>query len=523
MFVQLSRNSGVPIRKQLYDAMTESILAGTLPPGEKLPSTRELSDSLGVARNTVVEIYEQLVSESYLAAYPGKGTFVEDRYGLMPQGSALQRPWGSASPAPAHPWRTTGEGVAAASEMVPVSLFADTQEAWPEGVVAFAGGVPDLGMFPRKAWLKVLRECLESADPALFGYGDVMGYSPLRMSLSAHLAKYKGIHCSPEQIVMVNGTADAILLCALMFRPEHRPLLVEASVIDFVPEVFRAMAYPLRPLPIDQEGILTDQLPEVTDGLLFCSPSHQFPLGGTLSIGRRLRLTDYARRNRHYLIEDDYSSEFRYAGAQVNSLAQLAPDRVIHLGTFSKTLAPFLRLGYMVVPEQLVPVVRQCQNMLSRRVNALDQMALAQLIDQGTYARHVLAAGKRYKRKMQCLVDALRKAFGSRAEIHGSHAGLHVAVTFPGLRFDAQTDKTLLQHGVFAERLSEYTLPEEPMERPPVGTGDAQPQCGASTTGGIQPHACHTLILGFGNLDEAAIREGVRRLKEALRGMWTSA
>ena len=464
MFVQLDRNGTVPIRKQLYDALTGSILSGALQSGEKLPSTREMSDKLGVARNTIVEIYEQLISESYLTTFPGRGTFVAPQQEHAPHGWTRSEPawWEQAARADMPLLSTTWAARASGA----------LRESGPADVIAFAGGMPDLETFPRKAWLRALRESLIFADTSLFGYGDVMGYFPLRLSLAEHLAKYKGIRCSPYQIVLVNGTADAILLCALMFRQEHRTLMVETPVIDFVPEIFRMLSYPLFPLAVDDEGIRTERLPDRSGDLIFCSPSHQFPLGGTLSIGRRLQLTDYVRRNRHFLIEDDYSSEFRYAGAQVNSLAQLAPDHVIHLGTFSKTLAPFLRLGYMVVPESLVPAVKQCQTLLSRRVGTLEQMALNVLIEQGSYTRHVLAVGKRYKRKMQCLVGALQEAFGDEVRILGSHAGLHVAVTFSGISFSPKTDAVLAHHGVCAERLAEYAVVPEAL---PGGHAGARP------------------------------------------------
>lgn len=490
MFIQLDRNGGIPIRKQLYDALTGKILSGALAHGDRLPSTRELAAALGIARNTVIEIYEQLVSEAYLTAASGKGTFVGERRGRLPvRTSTPAVALGEAQPHETAEWGCT------------------------EGCIAFASGVPDLSAFPRKAWLKALKESLETAGPALLGYGEVLGHMPLREALSGHLAKYKGIQCAPDQIVIVNGTADAMLLCALLFQKTKREMLVEAAVIDFVPDIFRSLDYRLVPLDIDQEGICTDCLPENTDGLLFCSPSHQFPLGGTLSIDRRLQLADYVRENRHYLIEDDYSSEFRYAGAQVNSLYQLAPDRVIHLGTFSKTLAPFLRLGYMVVPEALVPGVRRLQTVLSRRVNILDQMALHCLIAQGFYARHVLGMGKRYKRKLQCLVSALQDAFGEEIQIHGVHSGLHVAVTFPAPLFDARCYEVFGIHGVFAEQAAEYTLRAEPpsLLEVPVDTHELPNDAHQRSVG-----ACDTLVLGFGNLDEAAIREGIRRLKAAV-------
>lgn len=281
-----------------------------------------------------------------------------------------------------------------------------------------------------------------------------------------------------------------MLLCALLFRQSVSDLMVESAVVSFVPDIFRMFGYNLIPLKIDQYGLCTKDLPPVEDGLIFCSPSHQFPLGGTLPIERRIQLTDYAEKYRNYIIENDYDSEFIYSGAQVNSLYQLTPGQVIHVGTFSKTLAPFLRLGYLVVPEELAPGVKEVQSLLYRRVNTHAQMALHHIFEEGIYVKHVAAMRKRYKKKMHCMVNALRDMFGDSIKIFGTNSGLHVAVVFPEPLFDAQSIRIFLKHKVSVDLLTDYTI--------------------------HQQETCDTLILGFGNLEQNAIAEGARRLKEAI-------
>jgi GntR family transcriptional regulator/MocR family aminotransferase len=462
MFVVLDRNSGIPVRKQLYDAITLKILKKELSVGYKLPSTRELAEELGIARNTVVEIYEQLISEGYLETVHGSGTFVAGG----------------------------NEGVLESAVFSVHHSGGKTGRAGTGRRIDFRTGVPDLGAFPRKAWLRAVRESLDEAGDNLLGYGPVLGYMPLRGALSEYLMKNKGIHCSPEQVVIVNGTSDAMSIIALLFQGSVKELMAESAVVSFVPDIFRTFGYRIRPLETDRQGLCTDDLPEAADSLIFCSPSHQFPLGGTLSVERRLQLANYAKTHRHYIIEDDYDSEFRYAGAPVNSIFQLAPENTIHLGTFSKTLAPFLRLGYMVVPVKLAAGIRELQSNLCRRVGMHTQMALHRLFEQNIYARHVMTMRKRYKRKMRCITNALHNEFGDSIRIFGENCGLHVAVAFSEPLFDAGNTRIFLKHGVSAELLTDYMLEKQ--------------------------EACDTLILGFGSLSEEVITEGVKRLKTAV-------
>lgn len=446
----------------MYDAITMKILKGELVEGEKLPSTRELAEKLGIARNTVVEIYEQLISEGYLETDHGRGTFVAGgNEGALESGLlSVQYPGGKG--------RHAGTG----------------------NRIDFMTGVPDLEAFPRKAWMRAIKESLHEAEDDLLGYGPALGYLPLRGVLSQYLMKNKGIHCSPEQVIIVNGTSDALSLIALMFQKPSGELMVESAVVSFVPDIFRTFGYSIRPLETDWQGLCTDNLPEAADGLIFCSPSHQFPLGGTLSVERRLQLVHYARERRHYIIEDDYDSEFRYAGAPVNSIYQLAPENTIHLGTFSKTLAPFLRLGYMVVPKKMSDGFRELQSNMYRRVGMHAQIALHLLFERNIYSRHVMMMRKRYKRKMRCITSALYNEFGDSIRIFGTNSGLHVAVAFPEPLFNAGSTGIFLKYGVSAELLTDYMIEKQA--------------------------ACDTLILGFGNLREDVIPEGAKRLKTAV-------
>ncbi|MDP4093588.1 MAG: PLP-dependent aminotransferase family protein [Bacillota bacterium] len=462
MFIVLGRNCGISIKKQLYDAISAKILRGELSEGEKLPSSRELADSLGIARNTVIEIYEQLVAEAYLYTVNGKGTFVSEV-----------------------PASTVGK---ISSEKKITRNFTEKND-----IISFECGIPDLGSFPKKLWFEAVRSSLDRSKNADLGYINSSGYKPLRDSLVDYLSRYKGISCSYKQIIITNGTSDAVNLLALLFRKTCGQALVESAAASFVADIFKLYDYIIHPVPLDESGICTHQLPDMNNCLIFVTPSHQFPLGGTLPINRRQCLCAYAKAHGHYIIEDDYDSEFRYSGAPVNSIFQIAPESVIHIGTFSKTLAPFLRLGYIVLPERLVPLASRLQRKLYRRVNTMDQMAINYLIENGKYIKHVNSMCKLYNKKMQRIVGALNEKFGAGIKILGMNSGLHVTVQFKGITFNRDSMKVLQRYKVCAEPLSDYMLE----------TSDF----------------CDTMILGFGHLSESEITEGISRLKEGISSL----
>lgn len=459
MFVAIDRNSGIPVKKQLYDAITFKILQGELSDGDMLPSSRQLANQLDIARNTVIEIYEQLVAEGYTQTKNGKGTFVCRVAANQPDNMKIKRK----------------------EKRLP---------AVKSGKIIFAGGIPDLGAFPRRAWMQAMKQSFDFVQDNELGYTNVSGYQPLRESLAHYLFKYKGIDCSDRQIVIVNGTSDAAALLALMFQKNIGQVLIEAATVSFVPDIFRTYGYELRPVEVDESGICTGQLPEADNCLIFVSPSHQFPLGGTLPVGRRNQLAEYAKEHRHYIIEDDYDSEFRYTGAPVNSLYQLAPERVIHVGTFSKTLAPFLRLAYMVLPKQLMAQTRRLLKKLNHSVNTMEQATLDHLLKQGVYVKHVHLMCKLYKKKMQCIIRVLKEQFGGNIRINGVNCGLHIAVIFPNRIFNRENTAVFSQYGLGIELLTDYMLKKD--------------------------NACNTLILGFGDLTEKEITEGICRLKAAM-------
>lgn len=456
------------LTQQLYDQLVGRILERDLIAGTKLPSTRTLAAELKVARNIIVEVFDQLLAEGYLEVRPGAGTFVAALEFLPRSPPSLLR---SRAPAAA-----------------PVAANR------AESLISFACGVPDLGRFPRARWLSCTREVGFNAGDAVWGYDSASGSPALRAEIAAHLRHAKGIACTPAQIVITNGGANALLLLSWLFREIRQDgALVEDPVVSFVPEILARCGHAVTAVPVDGHGLVLDALPlKPKAGFVFVSPSHQFPLGGTLPVQRRLSLLEYARRHDLFVVEDDYDSEFRFTGAPISSLARLEPRRAIHVGTFSKSLSPSLRLGFIALPDELVGAMQRVLEPLHLTGSRFNQEVLARFMRAGSLARHVTRMKRVYARKARALEQALGQAFGSRVTVSGNTTGLHLVATFAGERFTPATREVLTARGVAFEMVDDYAF------------GPAR-----------HPGA---LALGYGNLSLEQIAEGVRRLAAGLRG-----
>jgi GntR family transcriptional regulator/MocR family aminotransferase len=457
----LDRNSALSLPQQITREIRDRLLKGRLERGEILPPSRLLARELGVARNVVVQAYEQLVAEGYLTSRVGSGTFVADlpvsRFG--------------ARAAPAASWARPA---------------ATTKRA----AISFNPGLPDLGRFPRLRWAKTLKEvCLEARADA-FGYGPVEGERALREALAAYLWRSKGIECRPEQLVIVSGAAQGVDLLAHLWR-DAGTALFEDPGYDHVCQIFEHNGLALSPIPADRHGLRTEALP--VHGRCTCIyvvPSHQFPLGGILPIKRRLLLLEYARRKGALILEDDYDSEFRYRGEPIQSLRHLAPDLVVYLGTFSKIFSPGLRLAFMIVPDRLRERVFRLKEDLNLRTPPLEQLALARFIEDRSLDRHVFKMKRIYQVKRRCLIEALNREFGDRVRIAGEDAGLHLLLELPGRRFRQSDFPRLKERGVKVDWVEDY----------------------ARRKGRHR----HQLVLGYGGLEPDQIEVGVRRLRAAI-------
>jgi GntR family transcriptional regulator/MocR family aminotransferase len=383
------------LRRGLTDALRDAVRTGRLAPGTRLPSSRSLATDLGIARNTVAEAYADLVAEGWLTARQGSGTRVADRTAVVPAPAAAAAPRHREPARPAH-------------NLIP--------------------GSPDLAAFPRTEWLKAARRALTAAPHDSLGYGDPRGRAELRSALAGYLARARGVRADPDTVLITSGFAHALgILATVLAARGARTAAVESYGLDVYWWLLRRAGLATRTLPYDELG--TDPRPLTTEGAVLLTPAHQFPMGTALHPDRRAAVVDWARRTGGLVLEDDYDGEFRYDRQPVGALQGLDPDRVVYLGTASKSLAPGLRLGWMVLPPALVKDALSAKGGTDT-VGVLDQLTLAEFLTSGAYDRHVRSSRLRYRRRR----DALAEAVADRAPevaVTGIAAGLHAVLRLP--------------------------------------------------------------------------------------------
>jgi GntR family transcriptional regulator/MocR family aminotransferase len=466
-----------PLHRQVYAQLRAAILTGRLVSGQRVRATRGLAEQLGLARNTVARAYDDLLSEGYLEGRVGAGTFVS---------AALAAPAARDADSiatwtpPLSPWASRAlEGGA------PTSVDPATS-----GPFDFRPGTPDWDTFPRQIWWRLLGRRLRAGE--LGRYPDPAGYPPLREAIARHLAASRAVICQPEQVVIVNGTQQAIdLLARLLVSPGDRVVVEEPGY----PEARRVMAAygaSIERVAVDDRGLRAEDLPLAGGGrLVYVTPSHQFPSGVTLSLDRRLRLLEWARQHGALVIEDDYDSEFRYAGRPVESLQGLdRAGQVIYLGTFSSVLFPPLRVGYVVLPKGLVSAFVAAKWLADRGTGSLEQQALADFLNEGHFSRHLRRMRRLGRARRDALLEALRRHLGSAAAPPVADTGTHLMLPLRGVD-EAATVREAARRG--------------------VGVYPVAPHYADASS------AHQALLLGYAALTERAIDEGIRRLGHALR------
>ncbi|MFJ9039166.1 PLP-dependent aminotransferase family protein [Streptomyces sp. NPDC102406] len=388
--------TGSGLRRGLTDALRDAVRGGRLAPGTRLPASRTLAADLGIARNTVADAYADLVAEGWLTARQGSGTRVAERPVEAP------RP------------------VTAPGRRTPGTLLHDLHP-----------GTPDLASFPRAAWLKAARRALTEAPNDALGYGDPRGRPELRTALAHYLARARGVHAHPDRIVVCAGFAQGLMLLGEVLRRRGlSDIAVESYGLDAHWDILARAGLRTRPLPLDERGTDTAALEPRPGGAVLLTPAHQFPLGVPLHPDRRAAAVDWARRTGGLILEDDYDGEFRYDRQPVGALQGLDPDRVAYLGTASKSLAPGLRLGWLVLPAALTDEVAAAKGDSDWSCGVLDQLTLAEFLRSGAYDRHLRGARLRYRRRRDHLVAALaEQAPAVRAT--GIAAGLHAVLRLP--------------------------------------------------------------------------------------------
>jgi GntR family transcriptional regulator/MocR family aminotransferase len=448
LLVELDRHAHEPLHRQLANGLRDAIRTGRLAPATRLPSTRVLAADLGVSRRLVVDAYSQLTAEGFLLSTHGSGTRV------------------ATVDAVSTPERDAGEA--------------------PRFDVDFAPGSPDLGSFPRHLWLRALRQGLAEIESHAFGYVEPQGLHTARVAVADYLRRTRGVIADPQHILLCSGATQAIALLASVLSDET--VAMEDPGFWLHRMVLRHNGIDPIPVPIDDDGLDVTALAETAATTVLATPAHQSPTGVVLSPARRTDLVQWARAD-HLVIEDDYDAEYRYDRAPVGALQGIAPDRVVYVGSTSKTLAPGLRIGWMVLPAHLVGAVTWSKGLADTGSSVMDQIAFAKLLTTGGYDRHLRQMRRRYLGRRNALLGALAR-YLPEATVLGAAAGVHLTVRFP----DDYRVATLVR------RAAEMRVRVEPLAPCYAEPGAAPPG----------------LMLGYANLSESQILTGVQTLARAM-------
>ncbi len=485
LIIRIDREDERSLQVQIYEAVRDQILQGTLAAGKRLPSTRSMSDQLGIARNTVTLAYERLAAEDYITSRAKAGIFVNDR---LPDATVLLRN-GHSSVQPSRKRLRLGKNP---------SFSGRAPRLWHEKrsrpQFDFFVGRPRPDSFPTSFWQRTIARHLAYAHGIQTEYGDPRGLAALREAIAAHLGETRGIEASPDQIMVTSGIQGALNLLARIFITDRSgaSVAVENPCYQGAAFVLGSYGASIRPIDVDEQGIVVSQLESFMGNLVYVTPSHQFPTGCTLSLDRRLHLLDWAYQTGSYVIEDDYDSDFRYDGPPLTALAGL--DRrghVIYLGTFSKSIGAGLRVGYAVMPRHLLDQARLVKTLTDHGAPWLEQAVIADFLKEGAFLRHLRRIRRSYMGARDQVIRSIEEHFPGGA-LMGRECGMHMMWTLPP------------------------DLPSaNDMQRIALNCGvGLYPFAGAATQEYGNPGRFRerSLVLGYTGLTEEAIREAFTRV-----------
>jgi len=475
----------VPIYRQLYEWFRGAILDGRLKPGQRVPSTRTLAAELAISRIPVLNAYEQLRTEGYLDTLVGGGTriasvIVDEAMMARRPGMVITR---NAEEPDAVPRRNPPRG-----EIYTNSL----RDSSTPRFGAFRVGLPALDHFPVAVWGKLIARHSRRMSQESMSYGDAMGYLPLREVIAEYLGAARSVRCDASQILICAGSQQALQLTAQVLLAPDDEIALEEPGYPGAQNAFRSVGARLVAVPVDDEGLDVEALTRLSPTVraVYITPSHQLPLGMTLSARRRTQLLHWAKYSGAWIMEDDYDSEYRFASGPIGALQGIDRDaRVIYLGTFSKVMFPALRLGYIVAPPELVSAFASALDAAGLATSTINQPVLADFIREGDLARHIRRTRVLYMERRQALVNALNSHFGQSIKVVGTEAGMHLVVLLPEGIDDRQMARRAAARGVATVPLSTC-------------------YCGTVRSSG--------LVLGYGGANVAQIREGVRILESCL-------
>ena len=460
--INLQQNSGKPLYEQIYHYIKSEIQRNYLVSGDKLPSTRALSKHLEVSRSTVELAYEQLLSEGYIEAEPCKGFYVaeiEGLYQLTPE--KRDRKQIKATEEIRYPYDFTPNGV-------------------------------DLKSFPYNAWRKISKDILIEDKAELFRIGDSQGEYGLRSTICNYLHQARGVNCTPEQIIVGSGNDYLLMMLGNILGKKHR-IAVENPTYKRAYLIFRNLSYDVCTVDMDRQGMSVDKLRESNCNIVFVMPSHQYPLGIVMSIKRRMELLRWStEEDSRYIIEDDYDSEFRYKGKPIPALQGYdSSEKVVYMGTFSKSIAPAIRMSYMVLPMPLLKQYNEKCQFLHSTVSKVDQLIVERFMKEGYYERHLNKMRALYKSRHDTLLNCL-KSLQCHCTISGENAGLHLLLHLSGSISEQEFIERARERGIQVYGLSEYyiTLPNNIKSS--------------------------TILLGYANMSEENIRIAVKIIEELI-------
>ncbi|HAT32858.1 MAG TPA: DNA-binding protein [Janthinobacterium sp.] len=475
-----------PVNRQIYHVLREAVWSHALPVGLQLPSSRYLALELAVSRNTVTYAYEQLISEGYLEARPGAGTFVADTVPDRIPGGA------DSVPGPARQGDAIGLSRRGATLLGQAGV---NNLQWG----AFMPGIPDVTLFPNKIWSRLQNKHWRRSRADMLTYAQGGGYLPLREAIADYLRVARSVNCTADQVIVTTGIHQSMDLAARLLGDVGDRAWVEDPCYWGTRSVLQSLGIETVPIPVDGEGMqLRPEDLRHPPRFIVATPSHQYPLGTVMSLSRRRTLLDYAAAQQAWIIEDDYDSEFRYGSRPLPSLQGMdSRQRVLYMGTFSKTIFPGLRIGYLVVPEALAPLCATGLSELYRGGQIFTQAILTDFMSEGHFASHIRRMRMLYAERLLLLRAAIQEHFGDTLGTSGGEAGLHLALCLP----DDCDDRAICQaagaQGLIVRPLSRYYM---------------------DTAGGRRG-----LMLGYASVPNEQIGPAFARLAAIIRAHWPAA
>ena len=494
------------MHRQIYQQIRQAILTGRVRSQQKLPASRHLAQSLGVSRSTVVQSYDQLISEGYIKTRRGAGTFVcavipDDLLAVSNGDDATKK---GATEATRKLSNAGQNGIPSLSAFAQRLNQVATPPQATQTTVSFRYWRPDLSLFPVQQWQRlVTARSVASIDWMTYG-NEPMGYGPLRNAIAAYISQTRAVRCAPDQILITQGTQQAIgLIAQVLLTPGDTVALEEPGYLS-AQKIFASYGAALQPIPVDQDGLSVNALVSLSKQafclpkLVYVTPSHQFPTGVLMPLSRRLALLQWAQKNNALIVEDDYDSEFRYSGRPIPALQGFdAANRVLYIGTFSKIMFPGLQIGYLVLPPELVSVFTRAKWLCDRQCSLIHQAALTDFIQLGHLARHIRKMRTVYAQRRETLVQTLQAATDAlgTTKFSGDAAGLHLMAQLPIAQAALSSQELVVRAqtqgmGLFSTRRY-YIQP------PPVDEG--------------------RFIFGFGELPEKVIEGAIAQLKPLLK------